>query len=341
MIRVLVVDDSPVAAEFLKFLLSSDPEIAVIAVASSGEEAIRLAAREKPDIITMDIRMPGIDGYTATRAIMETNPTPIVIVSSHNDKTDVAGALRAMEAGALAVIDKPAGPGHPLYKETSDKLITTVKLMSSVKVVTRRKRAAVPAALAVTARGRVELIAIGASTGGPQALQIVLSALAGKVRVPVLIVQHIAKGFTLGFADWLASVTGMEVKCPANGELCRAGAAYVAPDDMHMGVDGAGRIILDSGPPVNNLRPAVAHLFGSVAAAYGSRAAGILLTGMGKDGAMGLKLMRAAGAVTFAQDAESSVVHGMPGEAITLGGAVYVMTPEAIGATVMRLMAAR
>lgn len=341
MIRALIVDDSPVAAKLLRFILSSDPEIDVIGVAASGEEGIRLAASGKPDVITMDLRMPGIDGYAAARAIMETNPTPIVIVSGYNNKADVAGAMKALEAGALAVLDKPEGPAHPLYKETSDKLISTVKIMSSVKVVPRRKTGAAAAAPAVTAGRRVELIAIGASTGGPQALQVLLSALAGKVRAPVLIVQHITKGFAPGYAEWLTSVTGMEVKCPADGELCREGAAYLAPDDKHMGIDGAGRIILNSGPPLNNLRPAVEHLFRSAAASYGGRAAGILLTGMGKDGAAGLKLMRNAGAATFAQDAASCVVNGMPGEAVALGGAVYILTPEEIGAAVLMLTAER
>jgi two-component system chemotaxis response regulator CheB len=340
MIRVLVVEDSPTVREFLIQILCSDPAIEVVATAETGEEAVEAVERFRPDIITMDIHMPRMNGFDATRRIMETYPTPIVIVSGAPDATDTAKVFRAIESGALAVLSKPAGVGHPEHQQSTAELVRTVKLMSEVKVVRRWPRyrpAEVVSATSLckeirlpTPHSQPRIVAIGASTGGPPVLQTILAALPRNFPIPVLIVQHIAAGFTQGLVEWLAQSSSLSVHIPTHGQSVLPGHVYVAPDGLHMAVGADGHIQLRTDEPENGLRPSVACLFRSVAKAYGPSAVGVLLTGMGKDGAWELKLMKEQGAVTIAQDRETSVVHGMPGEAIKIGGATYVLSPEKI-----------
>jgi two-component system, chemotaxis family, protein-glutamate methylesterase/glutaminase len=338
MIKVLIVEDSQVARDFLTFILSSDPAIKVIGTARDGEEAVRAVREMRPDVVTMDIVMPNMDGYEATRIIMETTPTPIVIVSASWDPKEVEKTFRAMEAGALAAIPKPVGVDHPDYKKSARDLIQTVKLMSEVKVIRRRPQERKGAVISGKSTGGMnppatpdpKAVAIGASTGGPPAIEKILAGLPKDFPVPLLIVQHIAAGFVQGFADWLAHSSGLPVKVAAHGEQLLPGHAYVAPDDLQMGVENGGRIMLSSSEPENGLRPSVSWMFRSVSDAFGKNAIGVLLTGMGKDGAQELKRMKEQGAVTIAQDRESSIVYGMPGEAVTINAAAYVLSPAGI-----------
>jgi len=344
-IEVLVVEDSPVAREFLVYLLDSDPEIKVVGTVANGKQALEALKEKTPDVITMDIHMPEMDGFEATRKIMETSPTPIVIVTASLDPLAVGTSFRAIEAGALAVVARPQGLGHPGFESDASELVKTVKLMSEVKVVRRWRKAPVaPSAAPVPASGVIgdprviRVIAIGASTGGPLALQTILSRLPKDFSAPVLIVQHIAPGFTQGFVEWLNQTSRLPVHLPTPGEVMLEGHAYVAPEGFQMGVNGKGRIALSQEAPEYGLRPSVSYLFRSLAKVYGERSIGVLLTGMGKDGAAELQLMREQGAITFVQDAESSVVHGMPGEAIRLGAAVYVFPPESIASALQNLV---
>jgi two-component system, chemotaxis family, protein-glutamate methylesterase/glutaminase len=337
MIRVLIVEDSPVAQEFLKYIFASDPEIEVVGVAENGLEAIDMASLKHPDVITMDIHMPIMDGFEAARKIMETVPTPIVVVSSTTREKEVTSTFRAMEAGALAVILRPAGIGSPDYDAASRELIRTVKTMSEIKVVRRipgRKRefAQSPpiAAMAAVTAHDIQIAAIGASTGGPPALKTILSGLPRDLNFPVLIVQHIARGFIGGFAGWLANASGFPVHVASHGQQTIPGHSYIAPDGFHMEITADSRIALNDGPPENGLRPSAAALFRSVAQVFGPEAVGVLLTGMGRDGADELKGMKEKGAITIAQDKESSVVNGMPGEAVKINAETYVMPPEGI-----------
>jgi two-component system chemotaxis response regulator CheB len=349
MIRVLVVEDSTVVREFLLHILGSDPEIQVVGTAETGEEALEAVERTRPDIITMDVHMPKMNGFDTTRRIMETHPTPILIVSGTLDVAETASVFRAIEAGALAVLPRPSGFGHPEHEQSAADFVQTVKVMSEVKVVRRwphlRPGKTLPAApLSAqiqrrTAQTESQLVAIGASTGGPPALRIILSGLPKDFPVPILIVQHIAAGFTQGFAEWVAQSSSLPVQLSVHGQQVVPGRVYVAPDGFHMTVGIDRHIWLDTGEPENGLRPSVSRLFRSVAKAYGQSAIGVLLTGMGKDGAFELKLMRERGAVTIAQDKETSVVHGMPGEAIRLGGASYVLPPEKISIMLTSLAA--
>jgi two-component system chemotaxis response regulator CheB len=338
MIRVLIVEDSGVARELLKHILSSDPEIEVIGTCTNGMEAVEFIARDRPDVVTMDVMMPKMDGYEATRKIMETNPVPIVIVSASVLPEEIDKTWRAVEAGAVAQIMKPGffDMGNP--GDSADKLLQTVKLMAQVKVIRRwsRKPADTKPApetvkKAVFAKPRdIEVVAIGASTGGPPVLQKIFSALPAGFGAPILLVQHIAPGFAAGFVDWLNRTSPLKLHLAVQGETVRPGNIYVAPDGHHMGIDRSRRIVLSTDEPENGLRPAVSFLFRCVARSFGAKALGVLLTGMGRDGAEELKLMKDAGAVTIAQDQESCIVFGMPGEAVKLGAAQHVLPPDRI-----------
>jgi two-component system, chemotaxis family, protein-glutamate methylesterase/glutaminase len=345
MIKILIVEDSPTTAEYVKFILQSAGGFEVISIAVDGEQAVAAVARKKPDIVLMDINMPGINGFEATRAIMETNPVPIVIFSASWDPEDVHQTFLAMEAGALAVLEKPSGPGSPGAERMVTELVQTLRLMSEVPVVKRRgKQREGAAGREDQARihpaktfQRVELVAVGASTGGPPVLNTILSNLPGDFTLPILIVQHISAGFLSGLATWLDRSCDLTVKVARHRDRVEAGHVYLAPDNLHMGVTGSGTIALSDTAPQHNIRPAVSYLFRSVALEYHKKAAGILLTGMGKDGAEELGLIKEGGGVTIAQDEGSSVVHGMPGEAIKLGNAAYIQTPEEIVVTLKQL----
>ena len=345
-ITVLVVDDSAVCRELLTRVLTSDPGVEVIGCAANGAEAIAALGATTPDVVTMDIHMPGMDGFETTRQIMESRPLPIVIVTASFNAGDVAKTFRTLEAGALTVIEKPPGPGDPAHLDLARKLVDTVKAMAGVRVVKRWARARMvtrnpePPVMPREAQ-EIRLVVIGASTGGPPVLQTVLLGLRKPCPVPIIIVQHISAGFVEGLATWLTTTTGMTVQLARHGEIVQAGIAYLAPDGCQMSVGKDFRIICSLDPAEHGLRPSASFLFRSVARCFGAQAAGVLLTGMGRDGAEDLKLMRDAGAITFAQDKESSIVHGMPGEAIRLGAAMHVGPPERIAALLHSLVAPR
>lgn len=343
-IDVLVAEDSAVTRMFLVHLLESDPRIRVVGSVGDGQAAVDFVMRSKPDVVLMDLYMPKMDGFQATRRIMETQPLPIVICSAVADPRELDITFRSLEAGAVACIDKPTGIGHAGFEANAANLLQTVKLMSEVKVVRRMTRSR-PAPVAASqpmqlqrAAAEIRLVGIGTSTGGPPVLQTILAGLSKEFPVPVLIVQHIARGFLTGMAEWLKQTSGLQVHIGSYGTLPLPGHVYLAPDDFHMGVGASGQIVLTREESENGLRPAVSFLFRSLVEVYGQNALGVLLTGMGKDGAAELKLMRDKGAVTIAQDSESSVVHGMPAEAIALGGATHVLPAEKIAAALVALV---
>lgn len=343
MIRVLIVEDSKVEQQLLVHILGGDPLITVVGIAEDGEKALVALEQLKPDVITMDIHMPRLNGFDTTRRIMESTPLPIVIVSGSYLADDVDKTFRALEAGALAIVRKPVGVGHAGYPHDAAELIRTVKMMSEIKVVKRwpRLRREPPLAPATVSRvikpEKVRVVAIGASTGGPAVIQEIFAALPKDLAVPVLVVQHMATGFLENFVKWLTSTTGFPSHLASHGETLRPGHAYFAPDGHHLLVGKDLRIVLSAESPENGLRPAVARLFRSVAESYGENALGILLTGMGRDGADDLKLLHSKGAVTIAQDRKSSIIFGMPGEAIRLDAADFILPPERISQLLAQL----
>jgi two-component system chemotaxis response regulator CheB len=347
MIKVLIVDDSRVVQEYLQHILTSDPDIKVVGVATSGKQAITLAGEMKPDVITMDYHMPDMNGHEATRAIMETTPTPIVIVSGSLGTKEVSRSFSLIEAGALAVVLRPPGPNHPEFGSALKELIQTIKLMSEVKVIRRfnnlqkvHVKATEVNIPSVRVKGDIKLIVIGASTGGPMAIQKILSGLPRDLPVPVIIVQHISHGFVKGFVDWLSTSSGIPVKVASDGEQLKAGIGYMAPDNYHVGVREGLVLFFSSLPPHNGLRPSVNFLFRSVAQVFERNAIGVLLSGMGKDGAEELKNMRDKGAITIIQDKESSAIFGMPGEAMKLGAAMYILPIDRISGFLAELLKA-
>jgi two-component system chemotaxis response regulator CheB len=349
-IRVLIVDDSAVCRDFLTHILGSDPKVEVVGTAADGRSALEATAALRPDVITMDIDMPDMNGYEVARRIMESAPTPIIVVSGTDSASGMEMSFRAIESGALTAVLKPSGGDSPEAAEQARELILMIKLMAEVKVVRRWARhqagtvstaespSAPRKALPPGAPDRIEAVVIGASTGGPMPLRTILSSLPTDFPASVFVVQHISPGFGEGFAEWLSGDCRIPVRIAADGELVQKGCIYLAADEAHLGVEEGPRIRLGHGEPENGLRPSVSYLFRSAARLYRNRVIGILLSGMGKDGAEELKVLRDGGAVTFAQDELSSVVFGMPGEAVKLGGASFTMNPQDIAFSVINLV---
>lgn len=343
MIRVLIVDDSPTLRELIRRIIESDPELTVAGEAHNGLEAIRLCQTLDPDIITMDIEMPKIDGYQAIRTIMAESPRPIVVLTSSQSDIRLGITFKGIEAGALMVVRKPRG----LAGESPEarELVQQIKAMAGVKVVGRRQwlngRAPVEKtkwAIQTLPKTRIKLIAIGASTGGPPALRSILGNLPADFPIPVVAVQHISRGFVKGLARWLDETAPLTVKIAFKGENLRRGVVYFAPDDHHMQITASGHVLLTRFPKMDGHRPSVTVLFNSVAKSHGHSAVGTLLTGMGRDGADGLKTLHTAGGYTLAQDEKSCIVFGMPKEAIKLGAAKEVLSLERIGPRIRELV---
>jgi two-component system chemotaxis response regulator CheB len=380
-ISVMIVEDSATVREYLVGLFSSRPGLAVAATARNGKRALEvLRSIPRPDIITMDIHMPVMGGLEAIKAIMESTPVPILVVSAGPDATHDSMVFKAMEAGAVGAVRLPPGPASPDHEAAQLRLLESVQVLSEVRVVkrwpavspslqpvvrrlpawrsspapdpsTEAPREAHPPAKA-TAGPRAapsavslagappsthQLLAIGASTGGPMAIKELLRALGPRFPLPVVIVQHMAEGFLQGFSEWLREGLDMRVELGRDGMPLEPGCILVAPDHQHLEVTSFRNVRLIPAGTDELHAPSVARLFGSVERAYGPTAIAALLTGMGRDGAVELARLKAAGAMTFAQDEATSVVHGMPGEAIRLGGARLVLPPAAIGAAIERM----
>lgn len=345
MISVLIVDDSQVARMTIREILETDPEVKVIGTVNNGLEALEFLEKESPDVITMDVIMPEMNGFETTRRIMEFRPTPIVIVTSSYKTEEVEKTFKAMEAGAVTILEKPGSISGKEFDRNSQNFRDTVKLMSGVKVVRRwpRDRHQVETKtpekmdFPVSAIDR-KIVVIGASTGGPMALQEVLSQFPADFPVPVVIVQHIGGEFIDGMLYWLEKSMNIPIRVARDGEILEARRAYIAPDGRHIEITAGGKVKLVQGAPENGCCPSVSHLFRSIARGYGEEAVGVILTGMGGDGADGLKEMRDAGAATIAQDEESCIVFGMPDAAAKLGAAQYVLPLKEISYKIINLL---
>lgn len=321
MIRVVVAEDSPTVRTLLVAILESDPELHVVGEAQNGREAVQLAIQLRPDLITMDVQMPTLDGLEATKEIMVHAPTPILIVSSRASQANIELSLNAVRAGALMVVSTPANPQSEQFLEQRDHLLAMVKAMAGVKVVRRWTSTAsrVPAPRPRAMRAPIRVVALAASTGGPAALQQILAGLPRDFPVPIVVVQHIAHGFVDGLAHWLTGSCDLHVKVAEHGESLQPRTVYLAPDRRHLAISPKGRVALSSRPPIGGFQPSATYLFECAARAYGASVAAVILTGMGSDGVAGLRAVRATGGLVLAQDEATSVVYGMPREALAAG----------------------
>lgn len=341
-VRVMVVEDSPVVQRLLSLIIGADPRLEVAAICPSGEAALDALARVRPDVISMDIRLPGIDGLETTRLIMTRLPTPIVVIADAVEDSSLHISMNALRAGALSVVEKPAGFAHADHAAIAETIRTQLYIMSQVPVIRQRPIAPRPPSFAQRpeARRRVPSIAaIVASTGGPAALARVLGGLPADFPVPVLVVQHMGAAFMQGFAAWLDGIVPMRVDIAAEGQSPMPGHVYVAPGDRHLTIGPDGALRLDRGAPVQSQRPSGTVLFRSLAEVCGPRAVGVLLTGMGEDGAEGLLAMRRAGALTLTEDETSAVVYGMPAAAVRLGGSTLSLPVDRIADALRRAVA--
>ncbi len=358
-IRVIVVDDSPTARELLVAILQIAEGIHVIGTGSTGQDALRLVRRMRPDVLLMDINMPLMDGLEATEEIMAEVPTPIVLVTGTYMRDDLDLSFKAISLGALTVMAKP-GLAAP---EACEALVDTVRSMANVPVVRRwsKKKAAAspsppPVAPASAPASQVipppplrreelqrpyQIVGIASSTGGPGALATILRQLNADFPLPLLIVQHVTPGFAAGLAEWLNGETALRVTLAEHGAKPQPGVVLIAPDGYHMQMNYRGYIELTKEPAYNGLRPSANYMFHALARIYGPRAVGVILTGMGDDGADGIKALHDAGGLTLAQDEQSCIVYGMPREAVIRNGVSAIMTLDSIAQALNQLTSAR
>jgi two-component system chemotaxis response regulator CheB len=333
-IRVLVADDSTTVREALVRLLSQEPGIAIVGQAADGAEAVAKARALRPDVITMDVNMPVLDGLGATAAIMAEAPSRVLVISSVSESRQMELSFKAMAAGALELIAKPRGGAEELLL-WGKKVAESVRLMAEVPVVHLLRKLPLRPAPVLAHEGGVDVMGLVASTGGPPALAQVLGALPGDLGVPLLIAQHIAEGFTVGLVRWFRSVCKLEIKVAADGEAPRSSHVYLPPDGSDLELDRSGLLRT---PRATSLHvPSGNRLLHSLARTYGSRAAGFVLTGMGDDGAQGLLALRNAGGATYAQDESSSVVFGMPHAAMACGAAQVILELESVAPAILAL----
>jgi len=330
-IKLLIVDDSRTARDRIALDVAGASDIILCGTAKDGPEGVRLAVEREPDVILMDLVMPGMDGCEATRAIMTRRPVPVIVMTSADGRD---ATKRAFESGAAEFFTKGQGAAA---------LLETIRTMARVKVVgfhvhervatmPERVRSRRASGRSSTPHGVVApagIVVVGASTGGPQALQVLLSNLRPDLPIAYVIVLHIAHGFLDSLTGWLKTTAGPTLKVAREGERFAAGVAYFAPDGTHLEITRAGTAALTDAPLRHGLRPAVDVLFESAAQTLGRRSLGLLMTGMGSDGARGLLAMHQAGAMTVTQDEASCVVYGMPKMAVSLGASRAALTPQA------------
>jgi len=343
-VRVLVVDDSLVVRQILKRMLESDPDVRVVGMAAEGGEAVELTAQLRPDLVTMDLMMPGMDGMEATERIMAYQPTPVLFFSSYFDREGMYTYLDAIAAGALDIVEKPTLVPDKQWEAVARPLVQKVKALARVPVVAHihgahvmDRQRAYTARVGVAAGPRVDVVAIGVSSGGPRVLEELLSALPATYALSVLVVQHMAEGFMTGLVRWLQQRCLLPVRIAEEGDAILPRRILFAPDWAHLVVLPSGRVHLSEADPVKGHRPSVDVAFKSLAKVYGAGAAGVLLTGMGSDGALGLLAIRQAGGVTLVQDEESCAVFGMPRAAIELGAVQHVLPPSGLVASLKTL----
>ncbi len=345
LIRVLVADDSLVVRTLMGRLIDGEPDMVCVGEASNGAQIVERARKLRPDLITMDVTMPRLDGVEATRQIMSTCPVPIVIVTAQPVGKGTETTFRAMAAGAVDVLPKPGNEVFGGPSPEREQFIGALRCLSRVGVLTKRDvdhyqpppGSKLPSVVPAVKNRRAGVIAVGASTGGPPCVRSILDSLNSRTCPPVLLTQHMSENFVPGFVSWLDSSVSLPVQMATNGALLVPGRVYVAPGGAHMSLGSRTTIRLDQGPLVNFQRPSVDVLFSSVARHFGADAVGVILTGMGKDGAQGLSEIHDAGGLTLAQDEASSLVYGMPRAAYEMGAVQGSLAPCGIAQVLRRI----
>jgi two-component system chemotaxis response regulator CheB len=336
-IRVLIADDSVLVRNLIRAIIEMDQEMEVAGEASNGLEAVEKARTLHPDIVIMDIEMPVMDGLQAIEQIMAENAMPILVVTSRGDAKT---AYAAISKGALDLVLKP-----DLNVEAAEEFVAKLKLISKVSVISHisgrfgQRHPALPETPVFSGNFSDQVIAIAASTGGPDALSIILSRLPLKFPVPIVIAQHISDGFVNGMVGWLKTLLRVEIKVAMHGEYLKPGTAYVCPSENHMQIDRSKKIVFVARHAKDIYRPSCDILLSSVAESFGKKAIGVILTGMGNDGVAGITRIREAGGWTIAQDEKSSVIFGMPRLAIESGGIDTVLPLEAISGAIIKAAA--
>ncbi|MEI7677377.1 MAG: chemotaxis-specific protein-glutamate methyltransferase CheB [Bacteroidales bacterium] len=347
-IKVLIVEDTLVVQKLLQKLVESDERFELVGIAENGKQAIEYVAKFSPDVVSMDILMPIMDGVEATRKIMQDNPVPVVIVSSFYQSSEIDIAMRVLDAGAVSILARPYGPGHSKFTKTSRQYLNTLKIMSEIKVVRRKEEKKLKSSPIVNTVDqpeskdlkikKIQALAIGASAGGPEGLSKILSLMPTDFAAPVFVVQHIDSNFAEGFAAWLNTMSKLPVKIATNGEKALPGIVYLPSGDHHLLVRQNGTLAVTKDLQVRGLRPSVDLLFKSISEVYGKNSIAVLLSGMGKDGAEELKNLHDLGAFTIAQEESSCLVYGMPGEAVKLGAVNKILSPENIANEIINLI---
>lgn len=337
-VTVLLVDDSPVALAILKRILSASPGISVVGTARSGREALELIPQLQPAVVCTDLHMSDMDGLELTRQILARYPRPVLVVSSSTQPEDRDTIRRLLDAGAIDVLPKPTLGSDAEYDKMAADLVRKIRVLSGVYVF-RRPGAATSAGIADAAIQDAKVVVIGASTGGPQAFQEIISQLPSGFPVPVLCVQHIAQGFLDGFITWLRNHSRLKIEIAALGEMPERGKIYFPPEGNHLELGANGRFIASRKGPVNGHKPAITIAMLSALEYYGAGTVGVLLSGMGADGVEGMRAIAAAGGVTFAQDKASCIVYGMSAQAVKAGAARYELDPAGIARKLLEIVA--
>ncbi len=337
-IRCLVADDSASFRSLLRVILAGAPGVTVVGEAADGEEAVRETLRLRPDVVTMDVRMPRQDGLAAIEQIMRLVPTPIVVVSAAADDRAQPLSFQALQLGAVEVLGKPRAEAGAAFERQADEIRMAVRAVAGLNLITRHPRRSERRGIGGF-EGPLAAVGIAASTGGPAALARILSGLPADYPAPILVVQHIAAGFEHGLARWLSTECGLHVKLADEGDALGPGMVVLAREGRHLVASG-GAVRLSDAPPVRRFKPSGTVLFASIAGEYGSRGAGLVLSGMGDDGAEGLGELRRRGGFTAAQGPASSVVYGMPRAALESGSAEHVLEIEEIPDALRQLASA-
>lgn len=354
MIRVLVADDTATTRQLLVKLLTDGGLIEVVGQATNGREAVEMTRKLKPDVVTMDVVMPGVDGVEATALIMRQTPTPIIIVSSVDDIRRSPVSMDALNNGALAILALPgmASPDLSALACHLRETVIAVAKVKSVRLEAIRHKELSPVALyqkktattanksikdLLAARGPIEIICIACSIGGPSALAKILGDLPPDLDLPILVTQHISRGFTDNLATWLNQATPLTVKVAKDHDHLKANTVYIAPDDCHLGMRSKSQLSVSANSPIKGFRPAATFMFESVAKVFKGASVAVILTGMGDDGLAGLRIQREQGAIIIAQDEASSVVYGMPKAAVNSGLVDLILPLDCIAETLKEI----